>query len=306
MNQIIPLMRREWLQHRNAWLLLMGIPFVLLLLAVTFGTFHFNKVDDVAITHPALPTVVAVVAIIGVGIVNFVIVWITSLFIATGTARRDRSDRSIEFWLSLPTSHTASLTAPLLVHLLLVPAAALVLGMVGGTVVSAVLTTRLDGFGAWLSLPWIEIGSASLATLARLLVGLPLATLWLLPLILLALLAEAWIGRWGVPVVGLALVLGGVLLERLMGQPLLSEAVHGLWTHAATAMLPFDALQFNSANLDDAGGQLAAISGWVWSRFGASLRELASPLMAGAILVSAICFWGLVQSRQRGAGAAAD
>ncbi|MEO5735117.1 MAG: hypothetical protein ABIN96_02960, partial [Rubrivivax sp.] len=279
MNQIIPLMRREWLQHRNGWLLLMGIPFGLLLLASTFGTIQFNKVDDAPISNSALPMVVTLVAILGVTVVNFLIVWITSLFIATGTSRRDQGDRSIEFWLSLPTSHAASLTAPLLVHLLLVPAAALVLGMLGGTVVSAVLTTRLEGFGAWLSLPWVEIGLASMATLARLLVGLPLATLWLLPLILLALLAEAWIGRWGVPVVGLALILGGVLLERLLGQPLLSQALHALWTHAATAMLPFDSVQFDGDNFYDAASRVASLSGWVWSRFGVSLRELASPLM---------------------------
>jgi ABC-2 type transport system permease protein len=46
---------------------------------------------------------------------------VTSLFIALGSPRRDHGDRSIEFWLSLPSGHGESLAAPMLVHLLLVP-----------------------------------------------------------------------------------------------------------------------------------------------------------------------------------------
>ena len=47
---------------------------------------------------------------------------VVALLIQTpGLARRDRQDRSIEFWLSLPTSHAASVAAPVLMHLVLVP-----------------------------------------------------------------------------------------------------------------------------------------------------------------------------------------
>lgn len=306
MDKIIPLMRREWLQHRKGWLLLMGIPFLLLVLVAGFGSLQLDVGDALPMSDPSFAMAVTVTSILGVAGLNFLIVWITSLFIAAGISRRDQGDRSIEFWLSLPTSHSASLIAPLLVHLLLVPAAALVLGMVGGHLLSAVIVTRLQGFGAWLAMPWGTIEAASLATLARLLVGLPLATLWLLPLILLAVLSRAWIGRWGIPVLTLALSLGSVMLQQLLGQPLLSNALTGLLSNAAVAMLPLQSLHFDSGNLQGAAAQIAAVPGWVWGSFGSALRDLASPLMAGALVVSAACFAGLVQWRRQGAGAAAD
>ncbi len=306
MNQLLPLMRREWLQHRTGWLLLMGIPFGLLVLGLSFATLRFDSGDTTPLGDPAFPMVVAVTAIIGVTIVNFLIVWITSLFITAGISRRDQGDRSIQFWLSLPTSHSASLAAPLLVHLLLVPAAALVIGLAGGYVASALLVTRLDGFAAWLNLPWAQVHAAVVASVARMLVGLPLATLWLLPLILLAVLARAWVGRWGVPVLMLALGLGGYLLQHLLGLPLLSQTLNEWMANAATAMLPFQTLHFDSSNLGNATSQVAAVPGWVWGSFTTALRDLVTPLFAAAMVVSVLCFWGLVEWRRRGAGAAAD
>lgn len=306
MNQLLPLMRREWLQHRNGWLWLMGVPFALLLLAVSLPNLQFDIGNATALADPAFPMVVTVTTIIGVTVLNFMIVWITSLFITTGISRRDQGDRSIQFWLSLPTSHSASWAAPLLVHLLLVPAAALAIGMAEGYVLSALLVTRLDSFGAWIAMPWALINAATLSTLARMLAGLPLATLWLLPLILLAVLARAWIGRWGVPVLLLALSLGSAFMERLMGQPLLSQTLLALMANAATSMLPFQVLHFDTHNLGDAASQVAAVPGWVWSTFGEALRDFVTPLFAGTVLVSAACFWGLVEWRQRGAGAASD
>jgi hypothetical protein len=56
----------------------------------------------------------------------FVILWVSSLIIVSGLARRDHGDRSNEFfWMSLPVGHGTSLAVPLAVHLLLVPAAVL-------------------------------------------------------------------------------------------------------------------------------------------------------------------------------------
>jgi hypothetical protein len=116
--------------------------------------------------------------------------------------------------MSLPVGHVPSLGVPLLVHLLLVPAAALAVGLLGGWLVSLVMVWRFVGIGAWFNLPWGDMLAPPLA-IAGPAAGRPAAGhLWLAPLIGLALLAKALAGRWGLPVLVVGLALGSLLLER--------------------------------------------------------------------------------------------
>ena len=195
MNTLNALAQREWFQHRFGWTLLATAPLALTLLLVGFGQVEFDDGMPEQM-GPALTTVLAVAAVLGSTIVVFIIGAITSLFIVAGLARRDHADRSIEFWLSLPTSHVRSLAVPLVVHLLLVPALALMAGLAGGLLVSLLLVTRVVGVGAWFTLPWGDLLPAIFAITARLMAGLPLAMLWLSPLILLVVLVSAWFSRW--------------------------------------------------------------------------------------------------------------
>jgi hypothetical protein len=169
--------------------------------------------------------------------VIFLLVWVTSLFIATATPRRDHADRSIEFWLSLPTSHSESLAAPLLVHLLLVPAAALLAGLACGLVVSLVTVGRVVSLGEWFSLPWGSLAMGMAALVARVMAGLPLATLWMLPLLLAAMLANAFFKRWGLPVLAVGLSLGSAVLKLVFGQPMLSNTMRDLVINAGKALM---------------------------------------------------------------------
>jgi len=137
MNNLLPLMRREWLQHRFAWALLLLVPLALAVLPLTFGDVQLDN-EVGARTGPELALMVATISIVATTTILFLILWISSVFVAVGTPRRDHADRSIEFWLSLPTGHTVSLVAPMLVHLLLVPAAALAAGWLAGVLVSLV------------------------------------------------------------------------------------------------------------------------------------------------------------------------
>jgi hypothetical protein len=303
-------MQREWLQHRFGWTLLTLLPLLLALLLTSVSTIQLDD-DTVARVGEALPQMLALVSIAGSTAVIFMLAWASSLIIVSGLARRDHSDRSIEFWLSLPVSHSASLAAPLLVHLILVPAAALLIGLIGGYALSLVLVSRVAGLGAWLGLPWGQIVAATLAVALRLLTGMPLATLWLAPLILLVVLMTAWFRRWGWVVLVVGLGLGGILLEHLFGQPLISEVTGQLLQQAAHAVIHGGK---GSIVIDTASGAsgarlaveaLAAIPAWALADFGAALRDLASPLLAGGLLFAAGCFALLVQWRQRGASAAA-
>ena len=300
MNKMLPLMQREWLQHRFGWMLMVVVPFAIALLLLSFGQLQIDA-ETAAKVGDSLPPLLAVASIAGSGAVIFLIAGISSLIIVSGVARRDHGDRSVEFWLSLPTTHSASLAAPLVVHLLLVPALALLAGLAGGLLVSLVLVTRVVGVGAWFSLPWGDLLPAIFALAARLMAGLPLAMLWLSPLILLVMLVSAWFRRWAWVIIGVGLVLGGQLLDRLFGQPLLSEITLGLLRQAGRAL--FSAGEGFQMGQNEGTEGLRQLPGWALHDFGLALRELPSPLLAGGLLFAAGCFVLLIIWRQRGAGA---
>jgi ABC-2 type transport system permease protein len=302
MKNLIPLMQREWLQHRFGWMLMVLIPLGIALAIIGLGEINIDA-KTLAKVGDGLPTMLAVAAMVGGMAVTFVIAWISSLIIASGIARRDHSDRSVEFWMSLPSSHSESIAAPLIVHLLLVPMAAVVVGLASGWLVSLVLVTRVAGIGAWFALPWPQLLAGTFSIAARFVAGLPLATLWLLPLTLLIILLTAWFRRWGWVILGVGIGLGSQLLERLFGQPLLSQVMKDLLQQAGRAMVSSEQGLAIGPDTDRASA-LAALPAWVLHDFGMALSNLASPLLAGGLLFAAGCFALLVVWRQRGAGAA--
>ena len=305
MNLILPLMRREWLQHRFGWSLLAGVPLGLAVLMLAFAQIDISD-DKLAMPAEALPVVLAFASIAVTTAVIFLTLWITSMIIVSGLPRRDHGDRSIEFWLSLPVGHAQSLAVPLLVHLILVPAAALLVGLAGGYVLSLVLVSRMVSLGAWFGLPWADILLATVALLLRLLAGLPLATLWMAPLILLTMLSTALFRRWGIVMLAVGLGLGSKVLEFAFGQPMLARFMGELFQNAGRALISGGGKYFAIESGSDPGDALQALPLWAWHDWVGALGALASPSLVGALVVAAACFAGLVYWRQRagiGAGA---
>ncbi len=300
MNNLIPLMRREWLQHRFAWALLMLLPLALAVLPLAFGQI---EIDGPMANHTGadLATLLGMISIVLSAAVIFLLVWATSLFITSSLPRRDHGDRSVEFWISLPTGHAESLAAPLLVHLVLVPAAALLVGLVGGYGISLLLVSRFVGIGEWFALPWGTMLAATLALAARVIVGLPLATLWLAPLILLAMLANAWFRRWGLPVLVVGLSLASALLKGVFGQPMLALLLGALGRNAGLALAGAGGESLSISDKTQPAQALQGLPAWAWHDLVAALREAASPLFLGVLVVSAALFMALVLWRQRGA-----
>jgi hypothetical protein len=304
MNPIYPLMQREWLQHRFAWALLALVPLALALVLVSFGQIEFDDGEADRI-GTALPAVMTLVAVAVCTVSAFVVFWVTSVIIATGLARRDHADRSIEFWLSLPVGHVPSLAVPMLVHLVLVPAAALALGLLAGHGLAMVLVARFAGLSAWFGLPWADLFAATLALGLRLLAGLPLATLWLAPLIGLALLAKALAGRWGLPVLVVGLAITSALLDEVFGITLLAQWLAELFRNLGLSLLGASGQSMViQGGESDALQALGALPAWAFSDWLAALRNLASPLMPLGLLIAAGCFVALVQWRQRRGGVA--
>ncbi len=304
-NTFIPLMQREWMQHRLGWFLLAGVPVGLTLLALASGVgkIQFDS-ETIENAGTAFPLFVALATMAGTAAVVFGILWLSSMFIATGLARRDHADRSVEFWLSVPVSHVRSLSVPLAVHTLLVPAAALFVGLLGGYAIAAVVVTRLGGFSEFAALPWLSLMGASVVIVLRMLGGLLLATLWLAPLIMLTVLMGAWFRRWGWVIMAVGLGVSSLVLERLFGQPLLAQLLGTIFQNAAHAFvtgLGSEELTIRSSG--DVLDVLHNLPAWALSDFGAAVRKLASPLMVGGLIFAAGCFYLLVQWRQRGASA---
>lgn len=301
MNAVFPLMQREWLQHRFAWALLMLVPLVLAVLPLSMAEIQIGQ-ELAERAPPELALLLTFISIVASTAVLGLILWIVSLFITIATPRRDHGDRSIEFWLSMPVPHAPSLAVPVIVHLVLVPAVALLVGALSGLVVSMLLVGRFVGLGEWFSLPWGALLAATVSLVLRFVAGLPLLLLWLLPLLLLAMGANALFKRWGLPVLAVAIGLGGYLAERVFGVPVVFDLLGQVLMNAGQALAGASGEAMSVGPDRSPAESLLFAPRWAAADMAAALRALASPLFAAGLLVSAGLFFGLVQWRARGAG----
>jgi ABC-2 type transport system permease protein len=299
MKNLTPLMQREWFQHRFGWALMILVPLALALLLASFGHVQTEFDDE----PTKLPAVLAL-ASPSIGMALMLAVFgLTGLIISVGLARRDHADRSVEFWLSLPTGHAPSLGVPLLVHLILAPLVALVAGLLGGLVLSFVVVGRVAGIGEWFAVPWPAMLAVVLALAARLALGLVLAVVWLSPLVLLVMLMTALFRRWGFVILAVGLGLGSWLFDRLLGRPILADLLGQVLTNAGRSLL-------NAAGrpmADEPGESMETVLSmaprWLLGDAADAIQLLASPLLLGGLVLAAICFAALVEWRRRGADA---
>ena len=299
MNLIFPLLQREWFQHRFGWLMTALVPLLLVVLLLGFGKVEFD--GDGVPPAQALAAIATALSVVGMTLLYTV----TGLVTVVGLARRDHADRSVEFWLSLPIGHARSFAVPMLVHLVLVPLAAIALGLLIGALTSALLVSRVHGFEQWLALPWSDALQAAAAGLLRLWTGWPMAVLWLLPVVLVAMLLHAWMRRWGLVIFGLALALGNSPLGEWFGLHHLNYGVQRLLAGAARSFVSgYAQVDTNNKNSAQLIQNLAQASHWVLIDIWGSVRGLASPKLAAGLGVAALCFAGLVHWRRRGASTA--
>jgi hypothetical protein len=293
MSRFNTLLLREWMQHHRGWLAMMLAPPLLILLLVPFGSVEIGLGE----LGPMPATALMLMAMAAVPALVLTITVVALMFQTTGLARRDQQDRSIEFWLSLPTSHSASIAATVLMHFVLVPLAAVLIGAVMSQAIGFALVWKGFGAPAAFTLPWGALMAAGAAGLVRTLLGVVLACAWLMPLLLLTMVASAWLKRWGAPVLALVLGIGHKLLATFYGITWIGDAVGGLIENARRAMvhdLPTRTrgIQATLAWLDEAPR-------WFVTDGLAALRDLGQPLFAFAIVASAACFALLVLRRSR-------
>lgn len=295
----VPLMQREWLQYRFGWTLLALVPLGLALLTVGFGQFEFD--DGLAARPQALPLLLSVIpAVIG-AVVMLWVALMTGVIIVLGLMRRDHADRSNEFWLSLPVPHAAAIGVPMLVHLVLLPAAAMLLGWIVGQGLAVLAVARVAGVSALAEVPWAATLLATATLAMRFLAGLPLAVLWALPVVLLVVLLGAWFKRWGwvVLVVGLGLI---TLFDQFtLGQRWLLGILGEIFRRAGQAFMGAGGTKVG-IDADTGADALLQLPALAARDFGAAVAALASPLFLAGLLFSAGCFALLVRWRQNSSG----
>ena len=306
MTQFKMLLRREWMQHRTGWLILLAAPtLLLLLLSGLDGGLQINiDGNDVSLRplHQAPSLVQTALLCAVVSVVTLGLALLTVGLQLPGLARRDRQDRSVEFWCSLPVGHAKAVSATLVAHLLLLPWAAMVAGALGGLLVAMVTVLAGHGLAAWLQLPWGLLLLAGAALLARLSLGLLLAVAWLSPLLLLTMAASAWLKRWGLPVLVAATLAGTLLLDKRLAQPVVQPALDLLTSEALQAMLRLQSL--GAVRLGDGTGLqafLQALPRALLHETATTLGHAATPAFVLALATAALGFWLLVLRRQRGA-----
>lgn len=283
------LMLREWLQYKRTWIGLLVGPALLLLVLVPF-----SGVEGIELSTPE--PIAAVSALMTMGLVA-VLAFAVSAYQMMGLPRRDQQDRSIEFWASMPGSHAVSLAAPMLVHGLLVPVAALAAGLLGGALVGVAMVVSEMGWGALAQTQWAALAAAGLWGLARLSVGLVLATLWIAPITLALMAANAWLKRWG----GWALMLAVLGLDKLYDSrfilPLLKEQVTGAGKSFFMVGRGMG-VQLNAEDPDSMAEALFRFPDWARHDLVQVLGVVSDPHFLGGLVVAGLCFWLLVLQRR--------
>jgi ABC-2 type transport system permease protein len=278
------LLKREWMQHRLGWLLLGGVPFAIMLPLMSFGSIQFG---DGAPPPPGL-----VALIIAFGYIYFLLILAGgAIAIQTpGLARRDRQDRSVEFWLSLPIGHSEAIGATVLMHLLVMPLLLLALAAAGSPIAALIAELRVHGSSAFVEMPWITVATVFAVGLLRLALGIVLGMLWLSPLLLAAMAASAWLKRWGVPALLAVFGLGGLILDKGYGQPIVFDLVAEQFANFGRAVVPL--------GLEHLPGQsVPGLSHWLWHDTLGALGDLANLHFVGGLVVAAACFGLLVWRR---------
>ena len=287
------LMQREWLQNRWTWLIAVAALPLIALITMPFGTVGIGPSGG---STPATSLMLLPWAM--TALVCATIAWLTTLFSAASLARRDAQDRSIEFWLSLPSAHGEHFAAQYLTHALLFPMGALAVGLVLGLPLALTVVVKVLGAASLGAVDWAAVLSGLAGAVPAALLALLVAAVWLAPLVLLIMAASAWLKRLGIP----ALVVAAIALYNL---PLTRGAVRPLWNAygAGIEQIMQGAigvfLTSSLPNLKIDGDGLAGVE-MSLAQFLAKLGSmLASPLFGLCLLIAAACFWALVERRRR-------
>lgn len=209
MQQFKTLLLREWMQHRKSWLLL-GLWSPVIVWALVYLVLLSQGIPQLSSNSSTDTTKLA--SIIVSAHASFVLYFsvIGVLITVPGLPYRDKDDKSLAFWRSLPIDERSAVGVPVLMHGILLPLLAISAAIALNLLLSAPL---------WITqLPIAQIAQLPVALLVGSLQSL-VSLLWLLPLVLMLALGNSLIRRWGMVL---------ICIGALAAQSVLSKLLHHL------------------------------------------------------------------------------
>jgi hypothetical protein len=281
------LMLREWLQNRWTWLVATAALPALVLVVLPFG--------EVQLPDKLPVTLVAVAMVCITALTTAAMAWLTTLFMATGLARRDVQDRSIEFWLSLPSTHGEHFGAQYAMHGLLMPLGAMVLGLGLGFVITPLMLLKWQGWAALGAVDWtVVLGHVALQVALSSVALLALA-LWLAPVVFTLMAASAWVKRLALPL----LVVASALLANLPQTAVHVRAFVGRWAELAATPVDGVVRVFATQNVPHAKLDGSDLQPMLPMEFlGELARDLATPQFAFGLALTALAVYLLIIKRR--------
>ncbi|WP_157670750.1 hypothetical protein [Chitinibacter sp. GC72] len=278
MQQFKTLMLREWMQHRKSWLIL-GLWTPVIAWALLYLLLFYQGLPQFNDATMSDTTKIASFGINAQSGFVFFLALIGVLLTIPGLPHRDKDDKSLAFWRSLPLDDRAAVIAPMLMNGLLLPLMAIITAIVLNFLLSAPL---------WMASANAELlKNMMLALLGGSLQGL-LTLLWFSPLVLLLALGNSVIRRWGMAIV----LIGGLLFEialiRLSNYATGSNFVDIYFSGLFGIMTRVDFLGFLHANAN-LPEQISMLT-----------RFIANPQFAAAIIVSVLSLVALIWRRKTG------
>jgi ABC-2 type transport system permease protein len=225
---LLTLVRREFWEHRALWLAPLVIA-GLVALSTAIGRVHI-ELDDAERLGSSPQALLSIVQLVLAMPLYITIVFVGCYYLLD-CLYAERKDRSILFWKSLPVSDGLTVSAKLLVGLVVVPFGVFALALVADAVYTAILETRVALGNVprvlnWSTREWVRTEAVMfLATL--------FAVLWWAPIAGYLLLVSAWARRAPILWATLPLVLGPVLEWVAFGTRYLLSfidyRVNGIW-----------------------------------------------------------------------------
>lgn len=202
MNHIAILVRRELWEHKALIytpIALGGLTVLTMALAFLFGRIHVPHMDmsipDLRDLDPLLANKLTLGGMVPFMVVFFGVMSVLAGFYLLDSLYRERKDRSILFWKSMPLSDTETVLAKLVIAFVVCPLLA-----IAGTVATFLLfdLVLVIAVASWGINPGIAIAQpgAVVQGVVGMGIGATIELLWLAPLVGWLLLASAWAGRW--------------------------------------------------------------------------------------------------------------
>jgi ABC-2 type transport system permease protein len=290
MKSMLALIKREYLEHRGAFLYAPAVVVTLMALALAaallLGRVRLPFDVDVAATQKFLE-----LAFLGLGFLWFFYLAVALFFYYADAFSADRRNNAMFFWKSMPVSDFKILSSKMLAGMTLLPAL-IFLAMIAGSVLLYLLTAIGALMLPRLTLPPVgDVLATGLNLGAFSLVYLVMALLWYAPFF-------AWVGalstvfrRWSIP---LAFLIPGLigLVENLFLGGTGPRVGYFLEFLRQRVRFGFDHFEVDSVVMQGQG----ADAGYMISRLFAVIDW---PQLAGGLIFTALAVYAASEYRRR-------